>query len=158
MEVLEELNIQTVNNIGIDINLLIDHEHWHNQLQFLSGLGPRKAQKYIQKLKSMGKPLYTRNEIIELKILRKNCFKNSLGFTKVRVPPNKRPDNFSYRILDQTRIHLIHYPHVHKIVVDCLHQGNPDVEDYRKEQGVVKLIQEPDELKKYIQGEYKEVV
>jgi transcription elongation factor SPT6 len=47
LEKMEEVNIQTVNNIGIDINLLIDHEHMHNQLQFLSGLGPRKAQRYI---------------------------------------------------------------------------------------------------------------
>jgi len=43
IDILEEINIQTVNLIGIDINLLCVHEHWHNQLQFLSGLGPRKA-------------------------------------------------------------------------------------------------------------------
>lgn len=48
---LEEINIKTVNEIGIDINLLVEHEHWHNQLQFLSGLGPRKAMIYIQKIK-----------------------------------------------------------------------------------------------------------
>jgi len=64
-DTLEEINIKTVNNIGIDINMLVEHDHCHNQLQFLSGLGPRKAQKYIQKLKSLGKPLYTRNEIYE---------------------------------------------------------------------------------------------
>ena len=69
VDVLEEQNIKTVNSVGIDINLLVDHEHMHNQLQFLSGLGPRKAQRYIQKLKSLGKPIYTRQEIIEKKIL-----------------------------------------------------------------------------------------
>ena len=47
MDVLEEVNIQFLNNVGIDINLAIDHEHMHNQLQFLSGLGPRKAQRLI---------------------------------------------------------------------------------------------------------------
>ena len=46
-DTLEEVNIRTVNNIGIDLNLLVEHDHWHNQLQFLSGLGPRKAQRYI---------------------------------------------------------------------------------------------------------------
>ena len=46
-DTLEEVNIKTVNNIGIDLNLLVEHDHWHNQLQFLSGLGPRKAQRYI---------------------------------------------------------------------------------------------------------------
>ena len=32
MDTLEELNIKTLNNVGIDINLLSEHEHWHNQL------------------------------------------------------------------------------------------------------------------------------
>jgi len=27
---LEEVNIKTVNNIGIDLNLLVEHDHWHN--------------------------------------------------------------------------------------------------------------------------------
>lgn len=43
MDCLEEVNVSTVNLIGIDINILIDHEHQYNQMQFLSGLGPRKA-------------------------------------------------------------------------------------------------------------------
>jgi len=63
MDILEEINIKTVNNVGIDINLLSEHEHWYNQLQFLSGLGPRKAQRFLLKLKSLGQPLYTRNDI-----------------------------------------------------------------------------------------------
>jgi transcription elongation factor SPT6 len=92
LEKLEEINIQMVNSVGIDINLLVDHEHWHNQLQFLSGLGPRKAQKFIQKLKSLGKPLYTRNEIYEKKMMGKYCFISCFAQLKVRVLPEKRPE------------------------------------------------------------------
>lgn len=88
MDTLEELNIKTLNNVGIDINLLSDHEHWHNQLQFLSGLGPRKAQRFLQKLKSLGQPLYTRTDIHNHKLLKKNCFESSLGFLKIRVKNN----------------------------------------------------------------------
>jgi len=72
-DTLEEVNIKTVNNIGIDLNLLVEHDHWHNQLQFLCGLGPHKAQRYIERLKQLGKSLYTRNEIYETKILKKYC-------------------------------------------------------------------------------------
>jgi transcriptional accessory protein Tex/SPT6 len=32
MDVLEEVNIQTLNSVGVDINQLIDHEHCYNQL------------------------------------------------------------------------------------------------------------------------------
>jgi len=121
---LEEVNIKTVNNIGIDLNLLVEHDHWHNQLQFLSGLGPRKAQRYIQRLKQLGKPLYTRNEIYETKILKKYCFISSFGYTKVYVAPEKRPNDFNrlYNILDQTRIHYRNYDQVYKIVTDCIYE------------------------------------
>lgn len=51
MDVLEEVNIRFLNTVGVDINILIDHEHMYSQLQFVSGLGPRKAQRMIQKLR-----------------------------------------------------------------------------------------------------------
>jgi transcription elongation factor SPT6 len=153
---LEQINTEFVNRVGVDINLLVDHEHWHNQLQFLSGLGPRKAQRYIQKLKSLGKPLYTRNEIYENKILKKNCFVSSLGFTKVRVPPEKRPDDMQTNILDQTRIHLRNYDHVYKLVTDCLYENQPDVEQYKQQQAVNQIIKNPEKLKDFAMGEYKE--
>lgn len=43
MRLLETENVKVLNEIGLDINLVADHEHMHNQIQFLSGLGPRKA-------------------------------------------------------------------------------------------------------------------
>ena len=30
MDVLEEVNIQMLNSVGVDINMVIDHEHMHN--------------------------------------------------------------------------------------------------------------------------------
>jgi len=30
MDVLEEVNIQMLNSVGVDINLVIDHEHMYN--------------------------------------------------------------------------------------------------------------------------------
>ena len=122
----------------------------------MSGLGPRKAQRYIQKLKSLGKPLFTRNEIYENKILKKNCFVSSLGFTKVRVPPEKRPDDMQANILDQTRIHLRNYDHVYKLVTDCLYENQPDIEKYKQLQAVNQIIKNPEKLKEFAMGEYKE--
>ena len=51
---LEEINIQVVNDIGIDINLVQEHDHMHCLLQFISGFGPRKAKKFIQRMKALG--------------------------------------------------------------------------------------------------------
>jgi hypothetical protein len=44
-------------------------DHCYNQLQFLSGLGPRKAQTLIQKLKKKNNAVATREEIFEEHLL-----------------------------------------------------------------------------------------
>lgn len=91
-DALEEINIQTVNNIGIDINLVVEHEHLQNQLQFVSGLGPRKAYRYLNKLKELGRPLHNRDEMFKRKFFQKLCFLSLFGFIKIYVAPEKRPD------------------------------------------------------------------
>lgn len=109
MDVLEEVNIRFLNNVGVDINLVCDHDHMFNQLQFLSGLGPRKAQRMIQKLKQQNNKVETRLDIQKNNILDKKCFKSSIGFIKVRVPVEKRNKIQGIDLLDQTRIHFFQY-------------------------------------------------
>ena len=59
-------------------------------------------------------------------------------------------------ILDQTRIHLKNYNYVYKLVTDCLYENQPDIEDFKKVQGVNIIIKDTDKLKEFAQGEYKE--
>jgi transcription elongation factor SPT6 len=40
---LEKVIIEVVNLVGLDLNEIKNNEHLQNQLQFISGLGPRKA-------------------------------------------------------------------------------------------------------------------
>lgn len=125
----------------------------------MSGLGPRKAQKYIQKLKQRPNPLYTRVEIYGEngnKILDKKCFISSIGFTKVRVPPEKRPDDLQFNILDQTRIHIRNYDDAYKLATDCLYDKQPEIESYKQCQAVTTIIKNPEKLKEFAMGEYKE--
>ena len=58
---LEEVNIQVVNQIGVDVNTMCEHDHMHAMLQFISGFGPRKAKRFISKVKTNGKKLTTRS-------------------------------------------------------------------------------------------------
>lgn len=46
-DALEDSNVACVCAVGIDINLLINHDHMHILLSFVSGLGPRKAKQLI---------------------------------------------------------------------------------------------------------------
>ena len=125
----------------------------------MSGLGPRKAQRYIQKLKSLGRPLYSRDEIYEHKILQKFCFVSSFGQTKVRVPCEKRPNDFQYNILDQTRIHYRDYDKVYKIVQDCFFDENQkEMDKFSKQQAVIDIIKNPEKLKEFAMNEYKEQI
>ena len=75
-----------MNEIGIDLNLLIDHEHMHCMLQFVSGLGPRKAKRLISKFKGLGKKLTTRGEIFKTSLLTQEVYFSANGFLKIRIP------------------------------------------------------------------------
>lgn len=91
---------------------MIEHEHWYNQLQFLSGLGPRKAQKLIQRIKKRnGRSISTRSDMFDEQLLQKNCFCSAIGSVKVRVPIEKRSMamDTALNLLDQTRIHPSDY-------------------------------------------------
>ena len=51
MEALEKVAIEVVNLVGIDISQLSVSENLANQLQFVCGLGPRKAYSLLEKIK-----------------------------------------------------------------------------------------------------------
>ena len=124
---LEEINIQVTNEIGIDLNLLIDYEHMHAMLQFVSGLGPRKAKRMISKFKSLGKKLTTRGEIFKTSLLTQEVYFSANGFLKIRIPKEDISSgiNHTYDVLDQTRIHHESYRTTYMIAKDaCLQEGD----------------------------------
>jgi len=51
-DALEEINIKCVNQVGVDINLIKDHDHMNILLSFVSGFGPRKAKLMLTQIKS----------------------------------------------------------------------------------------------------------
>jgi transcriptional accessory protein Tex/SPT6 len=68
-EALEDVNVASVNAVGVDINLIVNHEHMQILLSFLSGFGPRKAKNFIQKIKEYGGRIETRGDVYRRKIL-----------------------------------------------------------------------------------------
>lgn len=52
LDALEKVSIEIVNQVGLDVNELIEAEHCRNQLQFISGLGPRKAYDLLNRIKN----------------------------------------------------------------------------------------------------------
>ena len=74
MEALEKVAVEVVNLVGIDISQLGVSENLANQLQFLCGLGPRKAFSLLEKLEP--KKLALRSNLLNFlsgKYVHQNC-------------------------------------------------------------------------------------
>lgn len=84
-EGLEETNIRVVNRVGVDLNLVIDHEHMHSSLQFLSGLGPRMAKRLLAKSKALGKKLATRGELLKTGLIDFKIYFSVVPFVLIRI-------------------------------------------------------------------------
>ena len=69
----------------MDINRALIHSHTANLLQFVCGLGPRKAQFIIRTLK-VNKRLENRSQLVHICQMGPKVFMNSAG--KSSLPPN----------------------------------------------------------------------
>ena len=75
------------------------------------------------------------------------------------MAPEKRPEDFQYNILDQTRIHYRHYDYVYKIVADCVYEDQTgEIDNFKKQQAVIEIIKNPQRLKEFAMTEYKEQI
>lgn len=97
---MEEVNIQAVNEIGIDLNLVVDHDHMHSMLQFVSGLGPRKSKNLIDRIKQLGSKLITRSQIYKEKLLARSVYISASAFLKIKISAEERNDNQPFDVLD----------------------------------------------------------
>lgn len=50
---MERVIVDAVNKVGVDINRAVTDSYYQHLLQFVSGLGPRKAQLLVKKIASM---------------------------------------------------------------------------------------------------------
>ena len=88
-------------------------------LSFVSGIGPRKAKKFLQNLKQLGRKVVTRGEIYVHKLLGPECHKSACSFLKIRMPSDEvNAKQQTFDVLDQTRIHPQQYNLAHKIACD----------------------------------------
>jgi transcription elongation factor SPT6 len=110
-------------------------------LQFISGLGPRKADTLLQGLATAGAKIETRDQLEEL--MGKHVWRNAIGFIKVFVDEDE--DSYgSPEILDQTRIHPDDYKLARKIAKDAFTERERERE--RDVDYVEKLMTNPQKL------------
>lgn len=152
-----------MNDIGIDINLIVDHEHLHSMLPFLSGLGPRKSKDLISKIKSLGRKIWTRAEIFKQNLLGGQCcYVSAIPFIKVKIPEDDISAGFkqSLDLRDQTRIHIEYYDLALTIASDaCQVEGeNTEHDQATKLRMLKEVIMNPAKLARLdMKGYYKQL-
>jgi len=164
-ETLEQVAVECVNDVGIDINKVVDHPHLTNKLSFICGLGPRKAHDIIMTLKKKGK-LETRIELRTLSIpgLGEVVYKNCIGFIKVfdNMGDDRYRDSVDDRLnrdlLGLTRIHPESYFIAKTIATDCIMEG-ASTKEFNKQHNSIpieKILKDPSRLNKLSTDKVKE--
>nr|DAD43000.1 TPA_asm: hypothetical protein HUJ06_001230 [Nelumbo nucifera] len=102
-EMVEQVMVDVTNQVGIDVNLAASHEWLFAPLQFVSGLGPRKAASLQRALVRSG-AIFSRKELT-MNGLKKKVFINAVGFLRVRRSGLASNSSHIIDLLDDTRIH-----------------------------------------------------
>ncbi|KAK6928905.1 Spt6, SH2 domain [Dillenia turbinata] len=100
----EQVMVDATNQVGLDINLAASHEWLFAPLQFVSGLGPRKAASLQRSLVRAG-AIFTRKDLLTTHGLGKKVFVNAVGFLRVRRSGLASSSAQYVDMLDDTRIH-----------------------------------------------------
>lgn len=125
---LEKIAMEVCNNVGIDINRSLKHRHLSPPLQFISGLGPRKASYLLDRIGHEMGHLRMRRELFQT-YLDKTVYINCIGFIKINPDSQYMEEEIGggvYDALDTTRIHPDFYQMAVKIAKEASDDVNSD--------------------------------
>ncbi|EFX73665.1 hypothetical protein DAPPUDRAFT_57945, partial [Daphnia pulex] len=150
-ELLEEINLEFVNQInesGVDINRAIKYPRTAHLLQFICGLGPRKADDLIKTLKLNNKRLENRSQLKTACHMGVNVFTNCAGFIKIDThlsgDAGRLPAESQVEVLDGSRVHPEIYDWARRFAVAALeYHGEKDVDPWG---AVKKILEAPERL------------
>ncbi|KAJ1972877.1 Transcription elongation factor spt6 [Dimargaris xerosporica] len=111
--VVEQALVTAVNHVGVDVNQALQFPHRRAPLEYVAGLGPRKAAHILKRIEAeSGQALGSRADLIMHNVMTRIIFVNCASFLRV-VPPD-------FDILDDTRIHPENYDLARKMATDAL--------------------------------------
>lgn len=142
--------VDIVNMVGVDINQAIREPYYAACLQYVAGLGPRKASGILQGIQTKSSSgLVNRSQLVTLQITAKNVFMNCSSFLRFYESSNSRYAEEA-DLLDETRIHPEDYVLATKMAADALELDEEDIEDLenRQGEGVIRKLEEGNNLMK----------
>ncbi|XP_075243578.1 transcription elongation factor SPT6-like isoform X2 [Convolutriloba macropyga] len=145
--------VSMVNKIGVDVNRALEFPHYAPMLQFVCGLGPRKASALLQVLSRKNQKLANRTHLVTQVQMGPKLFVNCAGFIKIDVKsfdPDSTDEVTWLDPLDSTRIHPETYEWARKMAVDALEYDDVDADEIgqqRTARAVEEIMEASDKLK-----------
>ncbi|KAG5175016.1 hypothetical protein JKP88DRAFT_265969 [Tribonema minus] len=132
LRALEQRLIDAVNEVGVDINMACEKEHMRGMLQFVAGLGPRKAAALRTGIsQSLGGVINSRRQLLDRKLLGPSTYTNAASFLRIRKR-GRLEERDDINPFDDTRIHTECYIKHHWARQICANALDVDPEDYQQ--------------------------
>jgi transcription elongation factor SPT6 len=130
-------------NSGVDINRCASNVQFSGTLQFVSGLGPRKAQAIISKIMRKGGKLSSRQDLILDQMCSGKIFINCASFIRIKERhfDDKVKVMYTFDPLDDTRIHPEDYDIARKMAADALDVDDTMLDEDNPSQYVSEIMQ-----------------
>ncbi|XP_071546473.1 transcription elongation factor SPT6 [Panulirus ornatus] len=144
-EVLDSLYTEFVNRtneVGVDLNRAVAYPYTQNLVQFVCGLGPRKANLLLKNMKQNNQRLENRNQLVVNFHMGPKVFINCAGFIKIDTNALGDSDNY-IEVLDSTRIHPEAYDWARKMAVDALEYED---EEGKPAEALEEILETPERL------------
>lgn len=140
-EAIDSILVDITCLVGIKINEAVRSTYLAQSLQYIAGLGPRKASSLIKGIESSGGALIRRDDLILKQLISKNVFMNCAPFIEIPIPERYDKD---VEPLDATRIHPEDYDLARKMASDALDLEDEDRAEIEAESGgiIAKLYED----------------
>lgn len=138
--------VTKVNQVGVDVNFCLEHPHAVGMLNFVCGLGPRKAAALLKILKQENAQLQNRSQLVTQCSIGPQVFINCAGFIRINTTAFSEIDNTYIEVLDSTRVHPETYEWARKMAVDALEYDETGDES-NPSAAVEEILVTPDKLR-----------
>ncbi|KAL3102217.1 hypothetical protein niasHS_003626 [Heterodera schachtii] len=135
--------INRVNEVGVDINRCLEFPYTAGLLQFVCGLGPRKASHLLKILKQNENLLESRTKLVTYCRMGPKVFMNAAGFIKIDTTKVADRTDSYVEVLDGSRVHPETYEWARKMAVDALELDEPSDQTIAIEE----ILKAPERLK-----------
>ncbi|CAL1273727.1 unnamed protein product [Larinioides sclopetarius] len=138
--------VNRTNEVGVDFNRAVQFPHTANLVQFVCGLGPRKASSLIKILKASNKQLESRAMLVTFCKIGPKVFVNCAGFIKIDTSSLVDSTETYIEVLDGSRVHPEVYEWARKMAVDALEYDDTS-DDANPAGALEEILENPEKLK-----------